>query len=149
MKIKQTYSLYPRKQKTGKPVYYYRTYSQDGVRTTGRSTGQTTKIAARTHVDNLIKKGKLHPKGEITFGKFAENWFVWDKCLYLKGRQARGTITRSYADVERNYLQNHILPTFKDIRLSKIDRMTVEKWFLDLTQKKVDSEMALSPGNCQ
>jgi integrase len=144
MKIRQSYSLYPRKQKSGKPVYYYRTYSQDGRRTAGRSTGQTTKIAARTYVESLIKKGKLQTKGEITFGKFAENWFVWDKCLYVKGRLARGTITRSYVDVERSYLQNHILPSFKDKRLSKIDHVMIEKWFLDLTQKKAGSETVLS-----
>jgi integrase len=144
MKIKKPYSLYARPQKKGKPVYYYRTYSEDGKRTSGRSTGQITKTAADTFVADLIKKHKLQIKGEITFGRFAENWFVWDKCLYVKGRLARGTISHGYVDAKRSYLENHLIPTFKDVKLSKIDSVMIEKWFLGLTKEKSAKKTLLS-----
>ena len=99
MKQKGNYSLYKRQitlevgKKRKKPrevvVYYYRTYDSDGNRTPGRSTGQQTITAARTYVENLLKRNTLLTKGELTFGKFSENWFLWDKCSYVKNRRGQ------------------------------------------------------------
>jgi len=47
MGYKQPYNLYPRKTKGGKIIWYYRTYDDGGNRTSGKSTGQTSKTAAR------------------------------------------------------------------------------------------------------
>jgi integrase len=142
---KQTYSLYARKRKNGKPVYYYRTYGESERRTTGKSTGQISKTAARNYVDQLIKRGELNVTGEITFGRFAENWFVWDKCQYVRSRRARSNITRSYVETERSYLTNHLIPTFKDTKLKNINIKLIESWFLELPKKKGAKGKELSP----
>jgi len=140
----ESFTLYPRKTKKGKIVYYYRLYGEDGKRASGKSTGQTTKTAARAYVTELIKNGQLNlTKKDITFEKFAENWWLWDKCEYLKRQKAKGKqISQSYASICRGYLKNHILPYFKDYRLSKIKTSTIEKWLMELYE---DSERDLSP----
>ena len=120
MKQKNTYSLYKRQitlevgKKRKKPkavvVYYYRTYDSEGNRTPGRSTGQQTITAAKTYVENLLKKkNNLLTKGELTFGKFAENWFLWDRCSYVRKRREGSGIGRTYVEGQRSYLENHIL----------------------------------------
>ena len=44
MRQKEPYTLFPRKAKNGKDVWYYRTYDSDGVRTTAKTTGKPAKL---------------------------------------------------------------------------------------------------------
>ena len=138
-KKKGKYSLYERD-----GYFYYRTYDQQGKRTSGRSTHQTSQSAARTFVENLIAKGPLPIKGDPTFGTFTENWFVWEKCYYVMAKRQSGQIGRTYVEGQRSYLVNHIRPTFKDIRLSKIDKEMVLRWLRDLANKKSKMSRPLS-----
>jgi len=140
MKYRQPYSLYPRKMKNGKSVYYYRTYDPEtGERTTGRSTGQTTKTAAHAYVLKLIEKGELLPKPELTFGQYARTWWTED-CQYLKMQRARGkSLTPGYIDLQRLNLKKHVLPFFENKALSRITAADVEKWIVHLK-----SEVGLS-----
>ena len=55
MRLKQPYSLYKRKLKSGKEVYYYQTYDEFGNRTSGKSTGQATKTAA-TQCQSVLRR---------------------------------------------------------------------------------------------
>ena len=154
MKQKGNYSLYKRQitlevgKKRKKPrevvVYYYRTYDSEGNRTPGRSTGQQTITAAKNYVENFLKKNNLLTKGELTFGKFAENWFLWDKCSYVKNRREGGGIGRTYVEGQRSYLGNHVLPTFKDIRLSSIKKDKILRWLHDLPETKSQMGRPLS-----
>ena len=157
MKQKGNYSLYRRQitlevgKKRKKPrevvVYYYRTYDSDGNRTPGRSTGQQTITAARTYVENLLKRNTLLTKGELTFGKFSENWFLWDKCSYVKDRSSR--IGKTYVEGQRSYLENHILPAFKSMRLSAITRDKVRRWLHGLpeTQSQMGRPLSKTTAN--
>ena len=159
MKQKGNYSLYKRQitlevgKQRKKPkktiVYYYRTYDCDGNRTPGRSTGQQTITAAQTYVENLLKKNTLLTKGELTFGKFSENWFLWDKCSYVKNRREGSGIGRTYVEGQRSYLENHILPTFKDLRLSSISKDKVLRWLHDLpeTQSQMGRPLSKTTAN--
>lgn len=113
-------------------IYYVQFRDNEGKRTTAMSTGQTTKSAAETWVQEFLKKGG-RAKFRDTFGKYAQKWWIWGECPYIQGKLARGKkITRSYADVRRSYLDNYILPTFTDIKLSKIAPGMIEKWLLVL-----------------
>ncbi len=134
MKQRQNFSLYKRKVKSG-TVFYFRTYSPDGRRTAGRSTGKETKAAARTYVENLLRKGSLLTKGDLTFGNFAANWFLWDKCLYVKERREGRGIGRTYVEGQRSYLENHILSTFKNCRLSNIGKEMILRWLHKLPEE--------------
>lgn len=143
MGYRDPFSLYPRKTKGGKIIWYYRTYDEYGKRTSGKSTGQINNSSARHYVTELIKKGALTTKGNITFSKFSEDWWIWDKCQYTKSRLARGrSITPGYVDINRCYLERHILPFFGNIRLSNINTRMIENWVMKLRE---DKERNLSP----
>jgi hypothetical protein len=131
------FNLYKRpSQKKNKYVWYVRFYDEDGNRLAGRSTGQASKAAAENWAYEQLKKGIISSPKNITFGKFAEDWWIWNKCSYIKGKIARGgVISRSYTDLMRAYLDNHILPYFKDIKLQKINTRLIEKWLMKLSEK--------------
>jgi hypothetical protein len=66
MRYKEVFTVFPRKTKKNLKVFYYRTYDENGNRTTSRSTGQTSKSAAKTYCKELQKKGLLIPTKDIT-----------------------------------------------------------------------------------
>ena len=113
MRFHQPYTLYGRRLSNGQRVWYYRISDPDGRRTSGRSTGQTSKALAHQVVIRLIQEGRLgQPAKEITVEQYSTNWWS-DQCPYVQGRLMRGrTLTRKYIENQRAYLDNHILPTF-------------------------------------
>jgi len=134
MRPREPFTLYSRKNKKGENVWYYR-ITDDTGRSTGRSTFQTSKTAARTYVVNLIKDGKL-PQKDPRFSDFARDWWIWDKCKYVRGKLARGVrISQSYVDIRRGYLETHILPYFKNKRISSIKPHHIEEWLMSLREK--------------
>lgn len=82
-RYKQPYSLYKR----GK-YYYYRTYAPNGARTSGVSTGQTSKAAAHTFCDALYKRGELW-KSEKTFNAYLSE--LLRDGLMSEGKLAKNT----------------------------------------------------------
>ena len=145
MGYKEPFTLYPRKANKGKIIWYYRTYDEFGNRTFGKSTGQTSKAAAKQYVVELIKKGALVTKGNPTFSKYAENWWIWDKCSYVKSRIQRGkSVSRDYVDIMRGYLVKHIIPYFKDIKLQNITAKMIEDWVLKLRETPGENRKTLS-----
>ncbi len=135
MRYKEPFTLYPRKMKNGKSVWYYRTYDADGKRNSGRSTGLTSKTAARLYVTKLIKSDEIDLKDNPRFRDYAAKWWLWDECAYVRGRRARGSISRSYVDANRGYLVHHILPYFGDKRVRNISPSMIEEWLLGLRDK--------------
>jgi integrase len=137
MRLRETFSLYERKLPSGKVVIYYQMYDEDGNRICGHSTGKTTKTAARNYCNGLLREGRLLPKPrEIpTFEKFAEDWWEWETCPYLKKRQGRREITKSYADSARRKLHNHLLPYFGKTRLDKITDYDIDTWLTAFPEK--------------
>ena len=90
MRYREKYTLIPRKLSSGKTMYYYRSYDQDGNRTTPKSTGQTTKTAAKHYCDQLLKAGGLHTSGDVTFHEYARNWWKYEKCDYVQNKLKKG-----------------------------------------------------------
>lgn len=85
-RYRQPYSLYKRGD-----YWYYRTYNSDGVRTSGKTTGQTSKNAAKEYCNNLYLKGELW-KSEKTIYEYSKNFlkpdsfFIKDRAIpYSKG----------------------------------------------------------------
>ena len=118
MKYKEPYTLIKRKTKNGKNVFYYRTYDQDGRRTTAKSTGKTSIGQAKQFCQELIEKGLLIPDKEMTFEAYSAEWWIWGKCKYLKGKLDRSpktkpSVSKTYADDSRSRLDKHILPYLK------------------------------------
>lgn len=132
------FNLYKRlTTKNGRFIYYVQFYDESGNRLTARSTGQTTKSAAETWAFEQLKKGYIVTEKNITFGKFAEDWWVWGKCPYTEAKKARGfKISRAYIDSMNGYLRNHVLPFFKNKKLQKINSRIIEKWVMNLKETK-------------
>jgi integrase len=140
MRFKQPFTLYLRRLQNGTRVYYYRYYDADGRRSGGRSTGQAHKALALKYVLELIKSGRLDSPQETTFGSYAENWWVWGKCSYLESQATRGqTLSRRYAEVQRGFLVNHVLPEFEKLKLSAIKPYHIEKWLKILKDSGLSS----------
>jgi len=141
------FNLYRRPtSKPGKYIYYVQFYDDTGHRMTARSTGQTSKSAAEAWAIEQLKKGIIPTEKNISFGKFAENFWVWDCCSYVKSRLRRGAkISRHYVDDMRTILERHILPYFKNIKLQKIKARTIENWLDELSKKTKGTGEFFSP----
>jgi integrase len=120
--------------KKGKPIFYVQFYDESGVRLPGKSSGQTTKGAAETWAWNELKQGNVGRK-DLKFPVFAENWFDWDRCEYLKRERSRRDYSRHYADIQKSQLENHIMPAFKILKLSQITVERIEKWVFRMREK--------------
>ena len=123
--------------KKNKQVYYCQFYDESGNRLTARSTGQTSKAAAETWAYGQLQRGIIASDKNVTFGKYAEKWWIWDECPYVKSKVSRGVnLSRRYVDLMRAYLENHILPYFGKKRLQKINTHSIEAWIQQLREKK-------------
>jgi integrase len=56
--------------KSGKTVWDYQTYDEDGRRTVAHSTGEETKTAAVKKCNALMREGKLLPKAQTRIPNF-------------------------------------------------------------------------------
>jgi len=140
------YNLYKRPtKKPGKYIYYVQFYDETGNRLSAKSTNQVSKSAAETWAIEQIKRGLITSPKNITFGQYAQDWWIWDKCQYIKGRLARGAnLSRSYADSMRTYLTQHILPYFENKKLQKITSKMIEEWLMTLREKSGKTGVPLS-----
>ena len=152
---RKKFSLYPRTFKAGKKIWYYRCYDENDERTVGRSTGHTSKVKAEWYCEELLKKGQLIPRpkksysGGMTFEEYSENWWLWDKCQYVRGKllsssSQKPLISHRHADDSRRILENHILPYFQKYRLTKIGTGVVEGFKLALQDKKLSRKRIIN-----
>ncbi len=119
-------------------IWYYR-INEDGRRSTGKSTGQASKKKAEEHVNRLIETGHIRISSNPKFKDFAQEWWLWDECRYVRGKRARGArISERYCEIRRGYLERHVMPYFSEKRLSKITPDDIEDWLFQL--KKKDSK---------
>ena len=144
MRYREPFTVFPRKMKSGLVVWYYQTYDNNNRRTTARSTGQTSKGAARVYCNKLYKEDALIPNrgSNLIFAQYAEDWWIWDKCEYIKFRLSRRELSRKYIDSGRSNLKLHILPYFKKMRLKNITSYDVEKWLLNFAKKGLSNQTA-------
>lgn len=83
MRYKEPFTLYFRKMANGKTVWYYRTYDENGIRTSGKSTGQTSKTRTKLYCLDLLKKDQLLIKKVPQFSEYSKGLFAWDTCPYI------------------------------------------------------------------
>jgi integrase len=138
MKIHNDFTLYWRVVPSGKRVVYYHAYDENGKRLYGKSTGETTLTAARVKCNRLLKEGKLLPnKGVMpTFAEYAQGWWEWETCAYLKKQRKRASLTQAYADNNKKNLKNHLMPYFGGMPMNKITKEEVETFFDYLIEKE-------------
>ena len=138
MRYREPWSLYRRRSTPeGPEVWYYRTYDEHGHRTTGRSTGTTSKTLANDYCARLYREGRLIPSADVVFEDYAGPWWIWGRCEYIRGRLERSaagkpSISERYASDMRKALENRLLPRFGKMRLSAISPELIERWALQL-----------------
>lgn len=148
MRFREPFCLYKRKISKKRVVWYYKTYDENGNRTCGHSTGLTSKTKARYYCMDLYSRGKLVPSKkqkteDMTFEEYSKDWWVWDKCAYIKARKARGLkISRAHVDNQFRNMEKHILPTFGKIILKNINSSMIENWLLGFTGKGLSNGTA-------
>ncbi len=138
-----SFTLYPRKTKDRKRIWYYRVVDASG-RSSGRSTRQTNKGAARVYATELLRSGKLN-RHDPLFEEYTKDWWTWERCRYVRLKRLEGRISRSYVEVRRGYLEHHILPRFGKLPLSQITVKGIEDWKPGLLQKIGRYGRPLSP----
>jgi integrase len=139
MRVKDDFTLYRRKLASGIVVFYYQCYDADGKRLCGHSTGKTTKTEARKECIRLLQQGLLIPAKQKmpTFAEYAEGWWDFETCDYLKNQKGRKDITESYANHCKAMVKNQILPYFGKTRLDKITSTDINNWLLGFKERKV------------
>jgi hypothetical protein len=75
---KKPFTLYKRKTKKRKNIYYVRFNMPDGSRSSGKSTGQTSERKAEIWAYNVLQTGKIVSKPNSTFGGFAKGFFDYN-----------------------------------------------------------------------
>ena len=117
--------------KKNKYIYYVQFIDEAGRRLTARSSGQTSRAAAERWAVKHLKNGTATDKRDIPFASFAENFWVWDKCKYLRVQLARGkTLSQRYADEMRSLRNNYRLPFFGKYRMRQITRALSDDWLI-------------------
>lgn len=124
-RYKESFTIFPRKLSSGKIVYYYRTYTPDGFRTTAHSTGLTNKTLARNYCNELLRQGLLYSGKGITFAVYAKDFFgpksTWykDKLQTGKGKEQAVAAKTLKAYIHNN--DKYLIPYFGKFKLCDIN----------------------------
>jgi integrase len=140
MRFRESFSLYRRRVPSGRVVFYYRSYDEDGRRICGHSTGQTTRTAAREYCNRLNREGKLKYEKQSRFvmplfKEFAAGWWDFESCPYLKSRKGRRPISKAYAAQGQYSVKSHLLPAFGEKRIDRISEGDVDSWLTNFTSR--------------
>jgi integrase len=135
------FTLYFRLVPSGKRVFYYYAYDDEGQRLGPWSTGLSQKTAAKNYCCSLIKQGKLLPSPQEipTFAEFAAGFWDWDKSLYLKDRKKRRELTETYAEKNKRVVDYTLIPYFGKLRLDKISGEVIDQWLDKMISEKYEN----------
>jgi len=130
MRYRELFTVFPRTMKSGRKVYYYQTYDEEGRRTCAKSTGMSHARDARVYCTKLYRAGLLGvtEKRTPTMEEFSRGWWDVSTCEYVRSRMTRRKLSRSYLRVARYIVENDILPVFGRKRLNAITSSDVDKW---------------------
>ncbi len=138
------FNVFPKKLESGNVIYYYTAYDIFGKRHQF-STGKSKKREAITFCLNKFKYDNLIAPQLPNFEKYTKDWFVYEKCSYIQGKLLRGfTYSQSNALNNRGLLLLHIVPYFKNLKISDITLIHVEEWLLLLKKYKHLSNISLN-----
>lgn len=125
-RYKQPYSLYKR----GK-YWYYRTYTIDGKRTTAKTTGKTSKGAAKEYCDKLYLMGSLN-QSSMTFGEYSKGFFDDDSPYCMDRSRPLAFNTKR---IHRTNLQCHLLPALEKVKICDLNYTELKKVRIKFLEK--------------
>lgn len=120
------YTLYRRDR-----VYYCRFKLQDGSWSPAKSTGETSKGRAEKWAVDYLHHGQVIMKENVTFGKFAENFFAWEG-QWATLKRARGLrLSERWCHELNGILNRMILPAIGKRKIKDIDEQLIEQLTID------------------
>jgi len=121
------FSIYHRNNSKGKPVFYVRFKQADGTYSTAKSTGQATRKSAREWAeDYLTRNGGAIPGRNVGFKDYSEGFFDFNG-RWATDKKSRGLRISERHCLERTDLLNkHLVPYFKNLKLTAIDRKVIK-----------------------
>lgn len=136
------FSIYPRKCKNGKSIFYAQFKLPDGSYTTAKSTGCTSRRAAEKWSDEfLLKNGYPMPGRDLTFSMYAEKFFIWNGRWALDKRAVGKRLSERHCLDTTDLLKRHILPYFGNMKITDIDRALLKQFRNDLFNKGKSSSL--------
>jgi integrase len=145
MRIKANFTVFPRKMPSGKIVFYFQCYDENGARQNGRSTGCSKKTEATAYCMRLYRAGALVPKKKtMTFAEFAVGWWDIKTCKYLQLRQLSNPLSENTIDLNRDNTRNYLKAFFGPFPLGDITKEVMREWFLDMNRKGLSASTANS-----
>jgi integrase len=127
------FGIYPRHLQ-GTTIFYFWIYDTDGRRKY-RSTGKKTYDEALKYCRSLQIKGQLYRSTSYAFDTFTTDFFIFDKCPYIRNRLLRGfSYGRTWAQKQRSLLEKIITPHFIGIDIRNITSLMIDDFVLELRQ---------------
>ena len=116
-------------------TWYYRapeekTYHSTGIKVEPR---RRNRNRDRAYAWALKKLGMGEDQEISTLGEYAANFFVWERCSWIRRQHAKHrSFSRGTAKNRRAYLKNHLFPAFEDTRLDQFNPVEIEDWLISL-----------------
>lgn len=122
--------------KSGKTIFYYRTYSPDGERTTAHSTGKTNRTQAKNYCAELLAKGLLYSSTGMTFKIYAEGFFdddsQWMSDKIQAGQGKAQPVAQNTLKSYRHNLTAYLIPFFSNVKLMDIRPSHIKRFRMKL-----------------
>lgn len=138
-RYKEPFTVFPRTLKSGRKVYYYRVYDNNGNRCAARSTGQTNKTLAKNYCSDLLAKGLLYSGSSVAFCLYAKDFFsdnsMWmhDKKLSSNGKEQAVSVNTLKAYRHNN--DDILIPYFKETKLRDISPYQIKQFRADMIER--------------
>lgn len=136
-----SFSVYKRKKNPAKknekvsPYYYAQFKLSNGSWTYAKSTGKRTKEEAKQWCLDYIRAGQIVIHDNISFLKFADDFFSWEKQWALEKRARGLRISERWARELNRLLNKILIPAIGNYKLTDIDETTIENLLINLYQK--------------
>lgn len=144
-RYREPFTIFPRTLPSGRVVYYYRTYTPDGERTTAHSTGKTNKTQARCYCAELLSQGLLYSSVSMTFGTYSSGFFddnsQWMADKIQAGQGKEQPVARNTVKAYRHNLETFLMPFFKKIKLMEIRPYHIKKFRAMLIEKELSNSV--------
>ncbi len=128
--------------KKGKVWYFWYYINPDSNKRLNKSTGCEYKLDAEVYAGKWYEENVLKLKPEIpdspTLQEFADRFYVWGECEYIKRKLVdKRRYSRYWAGLQRGYLDNHIFPAFGARTLARLEESESEiyDWLVRLPVK--------------
>lgn len=130
MRTSEPYTIFPKKLKSGKTVYYYQFRDENNKRSSPKSTGCQTLSQAKKYCNTLYNNGEFKKKSSNSFAVYTKDFFSKDSQFYQWKIASRMNITDSTLLNYTQVLKYRLLPFFENIQIEKITRSLVKQWVI-------------------